>query len=154
MKVLFRYIRFGKWARKHPECRLLLIQALRIFLPLKPNLLYSLATIWSFTNILQLQKLFLMRNPCRFFSNRFMEPVRQNCTEECYKFVLNALIQYGHYGLFTVNIMSSGLISLNEMPLQLRYQNKDEGLAGFFTGAWNFSRESTIGLCQIRRSFC
>ena len=64
------------------------------------------------------------------FSNRFMEPVRQNCTEECYKFVLNALIQYGHYGLFTVDTMSSGLISLNEMPLQLRYQNKDEGLAG------------------------
>ena len=60
------------------------------------------------------------------FSNRFMESVRQNCTEECYKFVLNALIQYGHYGLFTLDTMSSGLISLNEMPLQLRYQNKDE----------------------------
>lgn len=64
------------------------------------------------------------------FSNRFMEPVRQNCTDECHKFVLNALIQYGHYGLFTVDTMSTGLISLNEMPLQLRYQNKDEGLAG------------------------
>lgn len=64
------------------------------------------------------------------FSNRFMEPVRQNCTDECHKFVLDALIQYGHYGLFTIDTVSSGLISLNEMPLQLRYQDDRNGFAG------------------------
>lgn len=64
------------------------------------------------------------------FSNRFMEPVRQNCTDECHKFVLNSLIHYGHYGLFTVDTMDTGLISLNEMPLLLRYENEREGVAG------------------------
>ena len=64
------------------------------------------------------------------FSNRFMEPVRQNCADECHKFVLNTLIQYGHYGLFTVDTLNSGLISLNEMPLQIRYQDDEAGLAG------------------------
>lgn len=44
--------------------------------------------------------------------------------------MLNALIRYGHYVLCTVDTMSSGLISLNEIPLHLRCQNKDEGLAG------------------------
>lgn len=64
------------------------------------------------------------------FSNRFMEPVRRNCTNECHKSVLNALIHFGHYGLFTVDTLNSGLISLNEMPLQLRYQDEEAGLAG------------------------
>lgn len=64
------------------------------------------------------------------FSAEFLNIVRKNCKNIRYRSILEFLVHYGNFELFTIGTQSSGLISLNALPLAFDYKDEQEKLTG------------------------
>lgn len=58
------------------------------------------------------------------FSRELINQFRKNCKNELYMKVIEVLYTYGHRELFIIDTESTGLISLNTLPLVFKYRNE------------------------------
>lgn len=64
------------------------------------------------------------------FSRELLNAVRKNCKVQYHVELFNALTFYGNFCLFIIDTASSGMISLDALPLSFRYSRKDMGAIG------------------------
>lgn len=55
------------------------------------------------------------------FSRELLNSIRQNCKDECHRFLIESLVDFGNFQLFVINTTNAGLISMNALPLAFNY---------------------------------
>ncbi|MCI6408190.1 MAG: ATP-binding protein [Lachnospiraceae bacterium] len=65
------------------------------------------------------------------FSRQLVNTVRKNCSNVIYKDLINSLLTFGTRELFVINTDTSGLISLNALPIAFKYKYDDESKETF-----------------------
>lgn len=55
------------------------------------------------------------------FSRELLDVMRQNCKKSSYSFLLESLVYFGNVQLFVIKASSSGLVSINALPLSFSY---------------------------------
>lgn len=58
------------------------------------------------------------------FSRQFLDIVRKNCSDKNYLFAIESLVDYGNNELFIINVVNSGLINMNTLPINFKYEEK------------------------------
>ena len=66
------------------------------------------------------------------FSKELLDVIRQNCQHSIHKMILESIVNYGNYELFVFDTTNTGLISLNTLPLSLKYESGGAGISGSF----------------------
>ncbi len=66
------------------------------------------------------------------FSRELLTVIRQNCNHEIHKRIIESIVNYGNFELFVFDTTNTGLISLNTLPLSLKYESEGNGIAGSF----------------------
>ncbi len=64
------------------------------------------------------------------FSRELINQYRQNCKNELYMKVIEALYTFGNRELFIIDVESIGLISLHTLPLVFKYKNETSETVG------------------------
>lgn len=64
------------------------------------------------------------------FSKKLFNTIRQNCKEDYLRFLYESLVFYGNFDLFVINTANSGLISVNGLPLNFKYEENGETSIG------------------------
>ena len=77
------------------------------------------------TDILVAYKLAEERSQSFIFSRQLVEIIRKNCCNVIYTDLINSLLTFGTKELFVINTDTSGLISLNALPLAFKYKYDD-----------------------------
>lgn len=60
------------------------------------------------------------------FSKTLLDIINTNCKNEHYLTIFNSLVNYGKKEMFVINTENLGLISLNALPIALKYRDNDE----------------------------
>lgn len=58
------------------------------------------------------------------FSRQFLDIIRKNCSDKNYLFAIESLVDYGNNELFIINVVNSGLINMNTLPINFKYEEK------------------------------
>ena len=58
------------------------------------------------------------------FSRQFLDIIRKNCSDKNYLFAIESLVDYGNNELFIINVVNSGLINMNNLPINFKYEEK------------------------------
>ena len=82
------------------------------------------------TDLLVAKKLALSTSRSFVFSKELLDTIRINCTHEIHKNVIESIVNYGNFELFVFDTTNIGLISLNTLPLSLKYEMEGNGVAG------------------------
>ena len=61
---------------------------------------------------------------CFIFSRQFLDIIRKNCSDKKYLFAIESLVDYGNNELFIINVVNSGLINMNTLPIAFKYEEK------------------------------
>ena len=69
------------------------------------------------------KKLALAKSKSLAFSREMIRAVRDNCKTEYHRFLFNRLARFGNLELFVINSESTGLISINALPIAFRLRN-------------------------------
>lgn len=64
------------------------------------------------------------------FSNELLSIARQNCTDDRHLFLMESLVYFGNCRFFVIGTVTSGLISLNALPLAFNYADKSQMSTG------------------------
>ncbi len=78
------------------------------------------------TDVLVAGKLAEERSHSFIFSRQLVNIIRQNCSNAIYLDLINSLLTFGTKELFVINTDTSGLISLNALPIAFKYRYDDE----------------------------
>ena len=65
-------------------------------------------------------------SPSFIFSRQLVNTIRKNCRNVIYTDLINSLLTFGTKELFVINTDTSGLISLNALPIAFKYKYDDE----------------------------
>ena len=84
------------------------------------------------TDLLVAKKLAAATSRSFVFSRELLEVIRKNCKHEIHKTILESIVNYGNFELFVFDTTSTGLISLNTLPLSLKYEMEGRGITGSF----------------------
>ena len=84
------------------------------------------------TDLLVAKKLASATSRSFIFSRELLDTIRQNCTQQIHKTVIDSIVNYGNFELFVFDTTNTGLISLNTLPLSLKYEMEGSGIAGSF----------------------
>ena len=69
---------------------------------------------------------------CSFiFSRQLVNTIRKNCNNVIYTDLINSLLTFGTKELFVINTDTSGLISLNALPIAFKYKYDDKAKETF-----------------------
>lgn len=77
------------------------------------------------TDLMVAKKLALATSRSFIFSKELLNTIRNNCTHQVHRDVLESIVKYGHLGLFVFDTANSGLISLNTLPLSMKYETEE-----------------------------
>ena len=80
------------------------------------------------TDLLVAKKLAAATSRSFVFSKELLDVIRQNCKHEIHKSIIESIVNYGNFELFVFDTTSTGLISLNTLPLSLKM---DSGAGSF-----------------------
>lgn len=74
------------------------------------------------------------RNDSRsfIFSRALLDAIRQNCKDDCHRFLIESLVYFGNFQLFVINTTNAGLISMNALPIAFNYAENGKMLIGNF----------------------
>ena len=64
------------------------------------------------------------------FSKDLLDTVRENCTEDFHRFLMESLVLFGNFELFVINTANTGLISINTLPLAFNYAENGKAAIG------------------------
>ncbi len=64
------------------------------------------------------------------FSREFLNVLRKNCKIKPYLKLIESLVYYGNFELFVINTTSSGLITMNTLPLTFKFEEDGEASLG------------------------
>lgn len=84
------------------------------------------------TDLLVAKKLAAATSRSFIFSKELLDTIRENCKHKIHRNVIESIVNYGNYELFVFDTTSTGLISLNTLPLSLKYELEGNGIAGSF----------------------
>jgi len=84
------------------------------------------------TDLLVAKKLAAATSRSFVFSRELLDVIRKNCKHEIHKTILESIVNYGNFELFVFDTTSTGLISLNTLPLSLKYEMEGKGITGSF----------------------
>ena len=73
------------------------------------------------TDMLVAKKLAIATSRSFIFSNEFFKIVNENCKDATALFILNTLSRFGQTELFVVTSANIGMVSLNALPLSIKY---------------------------------
>lgn len=76
------------------------------------------------TDLMVAKKLTALSSMSFVFSRQFLDVIRRNCTDKNYLFAIESLVYYGNNELFVINVINSGLINMNTLPLMFKYEEK------------------------------
>lgn len=79
------------------------------------------------TDLIVAKKLSRVMSKSFIFSRDVIDTIKKNCTNEVYLFIFDNLVNYGNFGLFVIDTATSGLISLNALPLIFRHDKSTSG---------------------------
>ncbi len=82
------------------------------------------------TDLLVAKKLAATTSRSFVFSVELLKTIRQNCKHQIHKNVIESIVKYGHFELFVFDTTNTGLISLNTLPLSLKYEMDGSGITG------------------------
>ena len=74
------------------------------------------------TDLMVAKKLTALSSMSFIFSRQFLDVIRRNCTDKNYLFAIESLVYYGNNELFVINVINSGLINMNTLPLAFKYE--------------------------------
>ena len=77
------------------------------------------------TDLIVAKKLSSATSRSFIFSKELLTAIRSGCAEEYHRFLFEALVNYGNYELFVINTASSGMMSMNALPLAVRSNPND-----------------------------
>lgn len=75
----------------------------------------------SLTGLLVAKQLARATSRSFVFSRELLAAIRQNCKDDRCRFLMDSLVYFGNFQLFVVNTTTSGLISMNALPLAFHY---------------------------------
>ena len=78
-----------------------------------------------YTDLIVAKKLSSVTSRSFIFSKELISAIRENCSDNCHVFLIDALVIYGNYELFVINTTTSGMMSMNALPLAFR-SNPDD----------------------------
>lgn len=84
------------------------------------------------TDLLVAKKLAAATARSFVFSKELLDVIRQNCKHEIHRNVIESIVRFGNFELFVFDTTSTGLISLNTLPLSLKYEMEGSGITGSF----------------------
>ena len=64
------------------------------------------------------------------YSKELLASIREYCTNDSYKFIIESLVNYGNFSLFVFDTTSSAIISFNALPLAFCIKNDTKGAIG------------------------
>lgn len=82
------------------------------------------------TNLLVAKQLTQVTSRSFIFSRELIKAIRENCKEECHRFLIESLVFFGNFQLFVINTTNSGLISMNTLPLAFNYAENGKASIG------------------------
>lgn len=75
----------------------------------------------SATSLLVAKQLARFTSRSFIFSRELLNAIRQNCTENHHRFLIENLVFFGNFQLFVINTTNTGLISMNALPIAFNY---------------------------------
>lgn len=75
----------------------------------------------SATSLLVAKQLARFTSRSFIFSRELLNAIRQNCTENHHRFLIESLVFFGNFQLFVINTTNTGLISMNALPIAFNY---------------------------------
>lgn len=84
----------------------------------------------NLTGLLVAKQLASVTSRSFIFSGELLNTARKNCKEDCHLFLMESLVCFGNFRLFVINTTSSGLISLNALPLAFNYTENGKASIG------------------------
>ncbi len=84
------------------------------------------------TDLLVAKKLASATSRSFVFSKELINAILQNCKHAAHRSLIESLVNFGSLELFVFDTTNTGLISLNTLPLSLKYQTGGNGIAGSF----------------------
>ena len=84
------------------------------------------------TTLLANKKFALISSKSFVFSSELLDVIRENCKEKRHLFLIKSLVFYGNLELFVINTANSGVITVNGLPLNFKYEEKGEISIGNF----------------------
>lgn len=82
------------------------------------------------TDLLVMKKYVQLTSRSFIFSKEMVNQFRKFCGNEVYKTIINSLKRFGERELFIINTETSGLISLNALPLAFKYPEEGKETFG------------------------
>lgn len=64
------------------------------------------------------------------FSSRFLDVMRNNAVNNQYIYIIESLVRFGNRSLFVIDTKTTGLNSLNALPISFKYTNKNAETVG------------------------
>ncbi len=80
----------------------------------------------TYTDILVAYKMAEERSGSFIFSKQFLNIVNENCENDIYKNLISSLERFGKSELFVINTDTSGLISLNALPIAFKLKKSSD----------------------------
>ena len=77
-----------------------------------------------FMDLLVAKKMTALSSMSFIFSRQFLDIIRKNCSDKKYLFAIESLVDYGNNELFIINVVNSGLINMNTLPIAFKYEEK------------------------------
>lgn len=84
------------------------------------------------TDLLVAKKLAATTSRSFIFSKELLDTIRENCKHQIHRNVIESIVNFGNFELFVFDTTNTGLISLNTLPLSLKYELEGNGIAGSF----------------------
>lgn len=82
------------------------------------------------TDLLVTKKIAAVTSRSFIFSRELVTKIREQCQDQGYINMYNALIYYGNYELFVIDTRNSGLIPINALPISFSYEEKGQVATG------------------------
>lgn len=82
------------------------------------------------TNLLVAKKYAAETSRSFIFSKELLNSIRRHCTKEYHLSLFERLLHFGACELFIINTATSGLITMNALPLAIKYEENDISLIG------------------------
>ena len=78
------------------------------------------------------KKFALISSKSFVFSKELLDTLRRNCKEKRHLFLIESMVLYGNFELFVINTANTGMITVNGLPLNFKYEEKGEISIGNF----------------------
>ena len=83
-----------------------------------------------YTNLLVAKKIVSATSRSFIFSKELLTVLRGKCTDACTLSLIESLAIFGNFELFVIDTSKSGLITLNALPLNIKYDEKERTSVG------------------------